>query len=94
MLAFAAGTTFSWTSPVIPKLQGPESPLNQAIEASHISLIASILCIGAALGPFVFGSMADRIGRKRTLVAISFPMIIGFSLLSFTEQVNLYYLGR
>nr|AEE61829.1 unknown [Dendroctonus ponderosae] len=94
LLAFTAGIGFSWTSPVLPKLHGANSPLSTPIDASQESLIASILCVGAAIGPFLFGYLADKIGRKKTLLSIAVPMIVGITTLAFTDQVKLYYFGR
>ncbi|XP_066151668.1 facilitated trehalose transporter Tret1-like [Euwallacea fornicatus] len=94
LLAFAGGIGFSWSSPVLPKLQGTDTPLSSQIDASQASLIASILCIGAAIGPFLFGFSADKIGRKKTLIAISLPMTAGMTFLAFTNKVEIYYLGR
>lgn len=94
LLGFAAGIGFSWSSPVLPKLSGPDSPLSTSIDASQASIIAAILCVGAAIGPFLFGYLADKIGRKKTLIVIAMPMIAGITILAFTAQVKLYYLGR
>ncbi|XP_066246327.1 facilitated trehalose transporter Tret1-like [Euwallacea similis] len=94
LLAFAGGIGFSWSSPVLPKLQSTDTPLNSQIDASQASLIASILCVGAAIGPFLFGFSADKIGRKKTLIAISLPMTAGIIFLAFTDKVEIYYLGR
>lgn len=79
---------------MLPKLHGANSPLSAPIDASQESLIASILCVGAAVGPFLFGFLADKIGRKKTLLSIAVPMIVGITTLAFTDQVKLYYLGR
>lgn len=94
LLGFAAGVGFSWTSPVIPKLQSRETPLKAPVDASQESIIAAILCIGAAIGPFPCGYLADKIGRKRTLVVIAIPMVVALVILAFTDEVKMYYLAR
>ncbi|KAH1016635.1 hypothetical protein HUJ04_007823 [Dendroctonus ponderosae] len=94
LLALNAGIGLSWTSPVLPKLHGPNSPLNTSIDTFQESLITSILCIGAAFGAFLFGHLADKIGRKKTLLTVAVPMVAGMPILAFTDQVRMYYLGR
>ncbi|XP_060522297.1 facilitated trehalose transporter Tret1-like [Cylas formicarius] len=94
LLGFAGGVGLSWTSPVIPKLQSSESPLNAPINVFHISLLGALLAIGKAVGPFVFGHLADRIGRKKTLIAISVPMLMGMVIFAFATDIRWYYLAR
>lgn len=93
-LAFSAAIGFSWTSPVLPKLHGPENPLSIRIDASQESIIASILSVGAALGPFPFGYLADKIGRKRTLIGTGVNIFVSTIILAFTDEVKMYYLAR
>ncbi|KAF7270694.1 hypothetical protein GWI33_016362 [Rhynchophorus ferrugineus] len=94
LLAFVAGVGFSWTSPVLPKLHGPDSPLSTSVDASQESIIAAILSVGAAIGPFVFGFLADKIGRKKTLLTVALPLVAGYAILAFTGSVKMYYLAR
>lgn len=47
------GYTITWTGPIIPKLRDPDqSPLRYVPSEAEISLIASILYIGAIPGNF------------------------------------------
>ncbi|XP_050311252.1 facilitated trehalose transporter Tret1-like [Anthonomus grandis grandis] len=94
LLAFSAGTGFSWTSPVLPRLNGPGSPLGAPLDPTEISIIAAILCLGAAMGPFLFGYMADKVGRKITLMAIAAPMAAGAAILAFAWELWVFYFGR
>ncbi|KAL1497476.1 hypothetical protein ABEB36_008435 [Hypothenemus hampei] len=94
LLAFSGGLPFSWSSPVLPKLHGPESTINGTVTSTDESIIASSLSVGAFIGPFIFGYLADKIGRKKTLILISIPMSIGMLIIAFTDQIKLVYLGR
>ncbi|XP_060521211.1 facilitated trehalose transporter Tret1-2 homolog [Cylas formicarius] len=94
LLGFAAGTAASWTSPVFPKLDDPDGPLNVPIGTLQKSLVAAALCVGQTVGPFVFGDLSESIGRKKTLILIAVPMSLGLATLAFATDVRLYYLGR
>ncbi|XP_060521267.1 facilitated trehalose transporter Tret1-like [Cylas formicarius] len=94
LVAFCAGIGFSWTSPVLPKLHEADSPLGAPINASQESIIAAILCLGAAIGPFPYGSMSDRKGRKLTVIMVAIPIAIAFAILAFATDIRLYYLAR
>ncbi|XP_060524389.1 facilitated trehalose transporter Tret1-like [Cylas formicarius] len=94
LISFVAGIGLSWTSPVFPKLESPQTPLNSRIEILQKSWIMALLNIGEIIGPFIFGYLADKIGRKITLIVISIPMGIGLIILAFATDVRLYYAAR
>lgn len=95
MAAFTCGITLGWTSPVIPKLQNATlTPLNEAITESDAGSIGSLLPLGAVLGPFIAGALADRIGRKRTLLLGNVPVIVGLLLNVFAKSVIYLLVSR
>ncbi|CAH0564579.1 unnamed protein product [Brassicogethes aeneus] len=65
-----------------------------AIKTSEISLIAGIISLGSALGPFVSGTLAKKVGRKFTLLGLSLPFILSFVSLAYTSSVYVYYFAR
>ncbi|KAF5279153.1 hypothetical protein FQR65_LT03399 [Abscondita terminalis] len=98
LVTFATGLGLGWSSPVIPKLNGkiePESnPLPQPLTPEQSSWVGSLLPLGAAFGPFAVGLFIDKIGRKKTLLVATLPILIGFYMAIFINNVNLFFLMR
>lgn len=87
----------AWTSPVMPKmteLDNKDSPLHRPITAYEESWMGSLLCLGAAVGPFPAAFAADYIGRKNLLATLCLPMAVSFCMLLFVKSVTLYYVSR
>ncbi|XP_060523215.1 uncharacterized protein LOC132700112 [Cylas formicarius] len=94
LLTFIGGIGLSWTSPIIPRLHGPENPFAHPITTNQEAWIAAFLPLGAAVGPFAAGHFADKLGRKKALLLISIPMFVGYAILSAAAHVELYYFAR
>lgn len=96
IISFSAGTTISWSSPVIGKLttDATENPFSFKISEEEASWISALLNLGAAIGPFLFGNLTDRIGRKFTILGTGIPLLFGQLLMSFVDSVNSFYIGR
>ncbi|XP_060522128.1 facilitated trehalose transporter Tret1-like [Cylas formicarius] len=94
LIAFVSGVGYSWTSPVVPKLRGPDNPLNAPVDDLQVSLITALLSIGGAAGPFAFGYLCDRIGRKKTLILVAACMTVALTILAFARDVRFYYVAR
>lgn len=58
------------------------------------SWIGSLLPIGALIGAFKAGTLADLIGRKGASMLMVFPQLIAWILIYFAKSVNMLYLGR
>ncbi|CAH0564577.1 unnamed protein product [Brassicogethes aeneus] len=98
LIGFSCGSSISWTSPVIPKLEGfmgaEHNPLGKPITKLEGSLIAGILSLGCAIGPFISGPLAGKYGRKITLLCIAAIVGISFITLAFATNVYVYYVAR
>uniref|UniRef100_A0A1I8PYL0 Major facilitator superfamily (MFS) profile domain-containing protein n=1 Tax=Stomoxys calcitrans TaxID=35570 RepID=A0A1I8PYL0_STOCA len=95
--AFAVGTCLGWTSPVGVKLKADDtkdSPLAFRIGSYEDAWISSILALGALAAPFFAGPLADRIGRKWTLISSSIFLIVAFILMIIAHKVWVLLLGR
>lgn len=70
------------------------NPLGQPITMEEDGWIGSLVNIGAAVGTFPFGFIAERFGRKITLLLIGIPHVICFITMAFAENIYLLYFGR
>ncbi|KAH0810264.1 hypothetical protein GEV33_012527 [Tenebrio molitor] len=87
----------TWTSPIFPKLYSNDSevnPFDKPITTDEDSWIGSLINIGAMIGPFPYGFIGEKYGRKIGLLAISIPHIISYLTLAFSRTVYLYYFAR
>ncbi|KAJ8977238.1 hypothetical protein NQ317_003813 [Molorchus minor] len=92
---FAACTALTWSSPVISKLEDAETtPFSKALTSEETSWISALLPLGAVFGPFLFGYLADKIGRKYTLLTCGAPVLISYLILAFSKTAILYYVAR
>ncbi|RZC43308.1 uncharacterized protein BDFB_003458, partial [Asbolus verrucosus] len=98
LTAFVAGLAFGWTSPVLPKLNGnvdpDNNPLGYPITSLEESWIAGMLSLGAIFGPLISGPMANKIGRKKTLLIMACPMVLSLVMSAFATTVLLFYIAR
>ncbi|CAH1381783.1 unnamed protein product [Tenebrio molitor] len=97
LLATTGDLAITWTSPVLTKLYSNDSEINpfgRPITADEDSWIVSLINIGAMIGPFPYGYIADKYGRKIGLLAVSVPSIVSFLILAFSRSVYLYYFAR
>jgi sugar porter (SP) family MFS transporter len=98
LASIIAGAAYSWTSPVLPKLNAVENiddnPFGRPITPFEESWITSLVSVGAAIGPLLSIPVMDRIGRKKTLLIVAVPMIVSHLILAFTTDINLYYFSR
>ncbi|KAK1136079.1 hypothetical protein K0M31_000648 [Melipona bicolor] len=58
----ASGALLGWTSPVLPNLGSTleDNPLGRTITADENSWIGSLISVGAIIGSFVAGYLAER----------------------------------
>lgn len=84
----------SWTSPVIPRFQTEDNPFDHAVTTTQEAWIAAFTPLGSAIGPIAAGYCADKLGRKKALLFLAIPMVIGFFILAGAKQIELYYLAR
>lgn len=92
LITAAAGTTVGWTSPTLPILLAPDSPIQTSADQS--SWIASLMILCSAASPIPASYLADRIGTKKTLLLASVPYIIGWILVMFAGNVPTIYASR
>ncbi|CAG9862029.1 unnamed protein product [Phyllotreta striolata] len=95
IIAFTAGTVLTWSSPILDRLaDNTTTPFDHPITLEEKSWISSFFPLGAIFGPFLFGYLADAIGRKKTLLCSAAPFIVCYYMLAFGRTVWVYYLAR
>ncbi len=75
--ALAFGFDTGVISGAIPFLQLPTVKGGLALSADQVATVTSSLVLGAAFGGILSGNMADRGGRKKTLLVLSLLFILG-----------------
>ncbi|XP_026758664.1 facilitated trehalose transporter Tret1-like [Galleria mellonella] len=92
LITAAAGTTVGWTSPTLPILLAEDSPIQTTPDQS--SWIASLMILCSAASPIPAAYLADRIGRKKTLLLAAVPYILGWILIMLASNVATIYASR
>ncbi|XP_065350463.1 facilitated trehalose transporter Tret1-like [Cloeon dipterum] len=90
--SFAAGTVMAWTSPTLPLLTGPSSPL--PITPDEGSWVGCLMAVGALCGALPAGIVADTIGRRRAMQCVALPMLISWVLIILASSVGWLYAAR
>ncbi|XP_026277966.1 facilitated trehalose transporter Tret1-2 homolog [Frankliniella occidentalis] len=67
-----AGLVLGWTSPVLPVMD---------LSYNEESWVASLALLGALVGAVPAGCLTDRLGRKRFLLTLSLPFLLGWGLI-------------
>ncbi|XP_046973076.1 facilitated trehalose transporter Tret1-like [Vanessa cardui] len=89
------GFNTAWTGPIITKLRDLEqSPLPYLLTETEISLIASLMYVGAVPGPYIIGWLSNVKGRKPCLILGGFISIVSYVLLAAANNLAMLYIGR
>lgn len=91
-MAVGVGTALAWTSPVLPHLYEVDSWLY--ITEEEGSWIGSLLALGAMLGALASGPMADKLGRKKSLLLLAAPFLLSWAIIIFSSKLWLIYVAR
>ncbi|XP_030025814.2 facilitated trehalose transporter Tret1 isoform X1 [Manduca sexta] len=92
---FIDGYSVGWSAPIIPKLQDPnQSPLPDTITEFEVSMIGSLLYIGAIVGPYIPSYLSNIVGRKPCLFAGGFLNLTSLILIVTTTNISMVYAIR
>jgi len=84
------GLLFNYVAPnCVPTLLGLElgSPAAKAATLQWTGILTSVLLIGWAVGGVIFGKVADRIGRTKTLLLTMLLYALGTALCAFAPNI-------
>ncbi|KAK3915004.1 Facilitated trehalose transporter Tret1 [Frankliniella fusca] len=87
--ALCAGTFFAWSTAVPGERIGFKDPQDPVL-----SWIASSLPLGAFFGCMVAGMAANRLGRQRTLLLMSVPLLAAWGFMLASDSVACLLVGR
>ncbi|XP_058060817.1 facilitated trehalose transporter Tret1-like isoform X1 [Anopheles bellator] len=95
IISLSLGTSIGWLSPFLPLLISSDSPLKHGpVTDVQATWIASLLCIGAFCGTFLFGWSADKFGRRSSLLSTAVPLIGFWTCVAFGTTVEVLYFAR
>lgn len=97
LLASSGESPLSWTSPMFPKLYSNDSeinPLGKPITEAEDAWIASLVSIGALIGPLFIVPVTERWGRKPGILCIAVPIIVSYFLSAFAKVLYILYVSR
>ncbi|XP_029167631.1 facilitated trehalose transporter Tret1-like [Nylanderia fulva] len=92
LMAVGVGTALAWTSPVLPQLYEPDSWL--VITKEQGSWVSSLLALGAMLGAILSGPMADKVGRKKSLLLLTAPFLLSWLIIILAFKLWLINVAR
>ncbi|KAF5270585.1 hypothetical protein FQR65_LT05483 [Abscondita terminalis] len=94
MLSTAACVLITWTSPTIPLLTSPNSPIGVKLTNEEVSWVVSALALGMMPGCIVVTLLIDRVGRKKTLLLCGFLMFLPWILIIFANSFAMLLIAR
>ncbi|CAG9769149.1 unnamed protein product [Ceutorhynchus assimilis] len=97
LTAFATGTCFSWTSPILPKLQSPDSdlnPLGEPVSRSESAWIVAAMGLGLIFGPALIILSLKFSTKKYSLLLSIAPIFVAHATLLITYQPKMIILAR
>ncbi|XP_044271464.1 facilitated trehalose transporter Tret1-like [Tribolium madens] len=90
--ALAMGLCLTWTSPALPMLE--EATTYPPITKNQGAWIGSLLTLGAFCGAIPAGTVANFIGRKRSLLFFALPLFISWMIIAYGNCVGALYAAR
>lgn len=81
-----------YSAVLLPQLYNSTDDLK--IDLAMGSWIASVHSLSTPIGSFVSGSIADRYGRRFTLIIAVIPLLIGWSFLAMSQSHAHLLIGR
>ncbi|KAF4524399.1 hypothetical protein B566_EDAN009315 [Ephemera danica] len=86
------GIALAWTAPV--ELEINDGTYNFYVDSADFSWIGSVVPLGAAFACIPTGFLVDLIGRKKTMLFTSVPLLIGWIFIIWPAAVEMLIVGR
>ncbi|XP_050079159.1 facilitated trehalose transporter Tret1-like [Anopheles maculipalpis] len=95
LISLAHGFTLGWVSPSLEYLRSNDTHLvGGPMTVEETSWLGASLCIGGMIGVTLFGSLADRIGKRRALQCIAIPNVAFWLCVILGNSVLQLCIGR
>lgn len=91
--ALSAGTVFGWSSPAEIPLRN-RTEFGFPITEEEWSWVGSTVTLGAAVVCAIIGTIINLFGRKRTMLLMVVPFLIGWGLVIGAVNIVMLYIGR
>ncbi|KAI5645596.1 sugar transporter domain-containing protein [Phthorimaea operculella] len=92
--SLCTGMSMGWTSPVMPLLQGSNSPLPEKPTPQQESWIGSLLVLGGLLGPLITVPLSRHVGRRWIIFGSNIPLLLGWLLAGVAHDLPTLYAAR
>ena len=92
LFAVCVGTVDGWTSPALPFLQRSQgdgfanNSSHHVVTEDEASWIGSLAPLGALAGAIPAGYLANAIGRRRLLLLLTVPMLLGWVIIIIAQD--------
>jgi SP family facilitated glucose transporter-like MFS transporter 8 len=86
---FSFGYAIGYTSPAIPEMEW-----KGIMSQGTLSWFSSLLTVGGMMGSFIAGFALESIGRKRTIMITTLPLVVGWVLIAVGYSSFTFLLGR
>lgn len=91
----ASGTMLGWSSPVVFKIiQSNNTDYDFDVSDLQGDWISSLTNLGGAVICFPIGLIMDVLGRRKAMLLLVIPFVIGWFLISFATNVAMLMAGR
>lgn len=90
--AISDGMQYGWTSPMIDRLEAPDSPVK--ITPGDVTGLEVIYMLTGLIGLPATIFLVDKIGRKRSVLLASASCLVGWILIAIADDVMYYYVAR
>lgn len=91
-MSIGVGTALAWTSPVFALLRKEDSFLK--LSETEESWVGSLLAIGSIVGALPAGKIADKIGRKKTILSLAAPFLLSWTIIVFAKSALILCIAR
>lgn len=91
--ALSAGTVFGWSSPAEIPLRN-RTEFGFPMDDEQWSWIGSTITLGAAATCAIIGTIINLFGRKRTMLAMVAPFLVGWALVIWSSGFAMLLAGR
>jgi MFS family permease len=85
---------FYFFSPAGPRLEGTDSGYDFTVDYETFSWIAALKSLSCAIFSIPVGILMDKIGRKRTMLLMFIPFLIGESFMIWATDEIYMIVGR